>query len=207
MVPAVSDPLGGNIPVDTATITAAAAMPAPIRILRLPELLSCALMFFSPLKDGPRCEIGWTVAELPGIAPGVSVELAPSTRGFEKSWRTRPQPALRCGIFAKTAATRPSGGGSWGTRRKSSNIRRRSSNWVRAAGLAASSCSKSRTSSDVAAPSRTMCINGVCSSWLMSVCAQVLQHVGQTVPRLEQSRFHRFFVQIQNLPDLLVTAF
>jgi hypothetical protein len=49
MVPAVSFPLGGSIPVETATITAAAATPAPIQILRLPWLLLViSLMLFSP---------------------------------------------------------------------------------------------------------------------------------------------------------------
>jgi hypothetical protein len=117
IVPAVSFPLGGRTPVETATMTAAAATPAPIQILRWPtELVFCSLMFFSPLKYGPRCDIGWTVADFPGIVAGASMEcspIAPITRELEKGWRMPPESCRRelpAGSAVITAWTRPSGG-------------------------------------------------------------------------------------------------
>ena len=59
----------------------------------------------------------------------------------------------------------------------------------------------------LASPSRTACIKGAYWEGFMSIPAEILEQDGQPVPRLEQAGFHRFFVQIQNLCDLLVAAF
>ena len=180
---------------------AATAIPPPIQIFLPKEPRRCSLMF-APLKDGPNSS--WAVAKFPGFCARASSEVDLITRVGMKSWTSRLRRGDCLGNPAITEATRPSGGNALGTPAKPANRRCSSSNSARAAGSAASRRSSSSASSGPASPSKTACINWVSSVGFMSIRPKILQQFTKTEPRLEQAGLHRFFIQVQDLTNLLV---
>jgi hypothetical protein len=167
IVPAVSPALGGKSPVDTATTTAAAAMPPPIQILRLPARLFFPAFMSVPLEDAHCWKTCRTLSPLPGLLPRVSFKLATITPGAPNSWPKRPGRVEFCGIFAKTEAIRPSGGNACRTRLRPSKRHRNSSYCARAMASLSRRRSSSPACAGVASPSRTTCISSTSWDWLM----------------------------------------